>query len=205
MIPTWSSWPSTSRARPAALATLGIPFLLLGPPVDAPRRPSPNWSVVGLATGHGPADRDTGGGSGGARSAASSRRSSGPPTGSGAARVYHEVDETLYSATSATFFIGDLYFYNSVVNIADAAEAAGPFPQLSPEFIIDQNPDFIFLGDAAFGVTVEAVTARAGWETIAAVSGGNVVPLDGDIAGRWGPRTVDLMRVIFEAVEASLP
>ena len=117
---------------------------------------------------------------------------------------FHEVDETLYTATSASF-IGDLYQRLGLVNIADAADVGGPFPQLSAEFIVDQNPEFIFLADANFGVTAESVLDRPGWDTIAAVADGNVIPLDGDIAGRWGPRTVDLMRAIFEAIEQRVP
>ena len=181
-----------------ALAALGITSILLGPATDLTAAFA-QLVGVGRATGHGPAAEALVDGL--AEEVAATEAAAAPIQGMS---VYHEVDETLYSATSATF-IGDLYARLGLVNIADAAEASGPFPQLSPEFIIDENPEFIFLGDAAFGVTVEAVTARAGWETIAAVSDGNVVPLDGDIAGRWGPRTVELMRAIFEAVEASLP
>jgi iron complex transport system substrate-binding protein len=51
---------------------------------------------------------------------------------------------------------------------------------------------------------VESVAARPGWDTITAVEEGNVIALDGDVAGRWGPRTVDLMRAILDAVEDGL-
>lgn len=117
--------------------------------------------------------------------------------------IFHEVDETLYTASSESF-IGDLYARLGLVNIADGAEVGGPFPQLSAEFIVDQDPEFIFLADANFGVTPEAVAARPGWDTMRAVAAGNVVELDGDVAGRWGPRTVELLRAVFEAVEAQV-
>jgi iron complex transport system substrate-binding protein len=35
---------------------------------------------------------------------------------------------------------------------------------------------------------------------VTAVSTGSVVALDSDIASRWGPRVVDLMRAITDAV-----
>ena len=186
------------QGETAALATLEIPFLLLGPPVDL-ESAFAQLESIGLATGHGPEAHALANAL--ADEVAEVVRSAAPIKG---VTVYHEVDETLYTATSASF-IGDLYQRLGLVNIADEADVDGPFPQLSAEFIVDQNPEFIFLADANFGVTVESVADRPGWDTIAAVADGNVIPLDGDTAGRWGPRTVDLMRAIFEAVEKQVP
>ena len=42
--------------------------------------------------------------------------------------------------------------------------------------------------------------ARPGWAGITAVQNGQVVALDDDIASRWGPRVVDLLRAIVDAV-----
>jgi iron complex transport system substrate-binding protein len=36
---------------------------------------------------------------------------------------------------------------------------------------------------------------------VAAVRSGHVVALDDDVASRWGPRVVDLVRAIAEAVK----
>jgi iron complex transport system substrate-binding protein len=186
------------QGEAAALATLDIPFLLLGPPLDLESAFSQLVSV-GLATGHASEAEDIAGGL--AAEVADIVRSAAAIEG---VTVYHEVDETLYTATSGSF-IGDLYRRLGLVNIADKADLGGPFPQLSAEFIVDQNPQFIFLADANFGVTVDSVAQRPGWQTISAVADGNVIPLDGDIAGRWGPRTVELMRLIAEAIEQHAP
>lgn len=115
--------------------------------------------------------------------------------------IFYEVDNTLYSANSETL-VGDLFTRFGLVNIADAApdEAGAGFPQLSEEFVVDADPDIIFLGDASFGESAETVAARPGWDQITAVQEGNIVELDGDIAGRWGPRTVDLARQIGAAL-----
>lgn len=180
-----------------ALAALGIPFLLLGPPADLESALSQLLNV-GLATGH--PEEAASLTSGLAAEVDALVAAAGPLRGT---TIYHEVDEALYSASSASF-IGDIYYRLGLVNIADGVESAGPFPQLSAEFIVDQDPEFIFLADANFGVTTESVADRPGWATIAAVDNGNVIGLDGDIAGRWGPRTMDLMRSIFEAVEEGL-
>ncbi len=113
---------------------------------------------------------------------------------------FHEVDATLYSATSTTF-LGQLYALLGLENIADPADEDGwGYPQLSPEYVIDTDPDLIFLADAEWGESVETVAARPGWDTMSAVRAGNVFPLD-ETAGRWGPRIVDFLTTVYQAVE----
>ncbi|MDP6492218.1 MAG: ABC transporter substrate-binding protein [Acidimicrobiales bacterium] len=113
---------------------------------------------------------------------------------------FHEVDATLYSATSTTF-LGQLYALLGLENIADPADEDGwGYPQLSPEYVIDTDPDLIFLADAEWGESVETVAARPGWDTMSAVRAGNVFPLD-ETAGRWGPRIVDFLTTVNQAVE----
>ncbi len=115
---------------------------------------------------------------------------------------YHELDDNYYSVTSNTF-IGSIYALFGLRNIADAAEANTDYPQLSAEFIVSQNPDLIFLADTkCCAVTPESVGARPGWSTLAAVANEDVIALDDDIASRWGPRVVDFIRSISEALEA---
>jgi len=40
------------------------------------------------------------------------------------------------------------------------------------------------------------VAARPGWSSLAAVQEGHIIPLNDDIASRWGPRIVDLLRTV---------
>jgi iron complex transport system substrate-binding protein len=117
-----------------------------------------------------------------------------PPT------YYHELDQTFFSATSNTF-IGQVYSLVGLENIADQAKGGGPYPQLSAEFIIDADPDLIFLADTkCCGMTAEKVAKRPGWDQVTAVKTRAVVELDDDIASRWGPRVVDLLRVVVGEV-----
>ncbi len=113
---------------------------------------------------------------------------------------YHELDGTLFSATSSTF-IGQVYSLAGLENIADEADEDGfGFPQLSAEYILEQDPDLIFLADTkCCGESVETLAARPGWGQLTAVQEGNVIELDDDIASRWGPRVVDFLRVVVEA------
>jgi iron complex transport system substrate-binding protein len=113
---------------------------------------------------------------------------------------YYELDNTFYSLTSNTF-IGQLMSRFMLQNIADTAESGNDYPQLSAESIVSSNPQMIFLADTkCCEQTAETVAARAGWDVIDAVKNGNVVELDDDIASRWGPRVVDLVKVVAEAV-----
>jgi iron complex transport system substrate-binding protein len=114
--------------------------------------------------------------------------------------VYHELDNTLYSVTSNTF-IGQVYGLFGLVNIADDAQPGNDYPQLNAEYIVQQNPDLIFLADTkCCGESPETAAARPGWEGIAAVVNGGIVGLDDDIASRWGPRLVDFIEAVSAAV-----
>jgi len=118
---------------------------------------------------------------------------------------YHELDETLYTVTSATF-IGEVYAMAGLVNAADPADADGSswgYPQLSAEYLLDADPDIIFLADTkCCAQTAAAIANRPGWETLTAVSTGLIVELDDDVASRWGPRIVDFLRAIVDAVNS---
>ena len=117
--------------------------------------------------------------------------------------VYHELEPDLYSATSKTF-IGRIYTLLGLKDIADAADKAGSgYPQLSDEYVLSADPQLIVLADTiCCGQTVAKVDKRPGWNTIAAVKDGGVVAVSDDIASRWGPRIVDFMRVVANAVKA---
>ncbi|RKN24071.1 ABC transporter substrate-binding protein [Micromonospora musae] len=117
--------------------------------------------------------------------------------------LYHELGTELYSATSKTF-IGSLYAMAGLENIADPADADnknGGYPQLSQEIIVKADPDFIFLADTkCCQQSADTVKARAGWSGLTAVKNNQVVALDDSVASRWGPRVVDLLRAIVDAV-----
>ncbi|NBU32717.1 MAG: ABC transporter substrate-binding protein [Actinobacteria bacterium] len=116
---------------------------------------------------------------------------------------YHELDNTYYSVTSDTF-LGALYKMAGLKNIADAAPGADSgYPQLSAEYIVKANPDFIFLADTkCCSVTAASLKDRPGFAALDAVKNGKVIELDDDVASRWGPRTVELFKQIVDAVTA---
>lgn len=116
---------------------------------------------------------------------------------------FHELDNSLYSVTSATF-IGEVYALFGLTNVADPADAAGTsygYPQLSDEYLVDADPDLIFLADTlCCAQNAAAVAERPGWNTLSAVVNGNVIELNDDVASRWGPRLVEFVEVIAGAL-----
>jgi iron complex transport system substrate-binding protein len=125
------------------------------------------------------------------------------PPADPALTYYHELGPELYSLTSTTF-AGSLYSLLGLANIADPADADGAmggYPQLSAEFIIDADPDLIFLADTiCCQQDAAAVKERPGWDTLTAVNEGGVVELNDDVASRWGPRIVDFLQAVADGV-----
>ena len=113
---------------------------------------------------------------------------------------YHELDDTYFTVTSDTF-IGQVYALAGLSNIADGADKAGTgYPQLSAEYIIEANPDFVFLADSeCCGQTPARVSRRPGWDQITAVQRGAVFDVGDDVSSRWGPRVVDFLETVVEA------
>jgi iron complex transport system substrate-binding protein len=118
--------------------------------------------------------------------------------------VYHELGPDYYSAQSDTF-IGSIYEELGAENIADGAGKKAPdYPQLSAEYIVKADPDLIVLSDTkCCAQTLEKVAARPGWKKIDAVEDADVIEVDDDIASRWGPRIVDFVRIVSQAMAAA--
>ncbi len=121
------------------------------------------------------------------------------PHHAGPVTYYYELDQTYYSVTSATF-VGQLLSLLGMKSIADSAagaSAAGGYPQLSAEYILKANPDYIILADTlCCQQSAATVARRPGWAGLAAVREGHVIALNDDIASRWGPRITDLLRMV---------
>jgi iron complex transport system substrate-binding protein len=114
---------------------------------------------------------------------------------------YYELDQTYYSETSTTF-IGQLLGLLGLKSIADSATgaaASGGYPQLSGEFILAAQPDYVFLADTVCcHQSAATLAARPGWSSLTAVEDGRVLGLDDDVASRWGPRVVLLLRAVAD-------
>jgi iron complex transport system substrate-binding protein len=112
-------------------------------------------------------------------------------------KVYHEVDQTGYSATSSTF-IGSVYTLLGLTDIADKApNAASGYPQLSAEYVVGQAPDLIVLADTVCCKQTAATLAkRPAFGTVPAVVKNKVLEVNDDVASRWGPRVADFVEEV---------
>ena len=118
---------------------------------------------------------------------------------------YQEIDPTLYTATSKTF-IGALYARLGMVNIADAAGRLGiGYPQLSAEYLLKANPDFVFLADdQCCAVSAKSFALRPGYAQMRAVRLHHVFAIPDPIASEWGPRVVDFLRTVAHDLKKAL-
>jgi iron complex transport system substrate-binding protein len=180
-----------------SLRRLDIP-VLIDPPATGLDAAYAQLIELGKATGH---DRQ-------ARSIVARMRSrvaqltKAAPSNGAPLSVYHELDNTYYSATSKTF-IGRVYRLLGLRNIADKAAKAGPYPRLSGEYVVKANPDLIVLADTVCcRQSAATVRKRAGFARIAAVRNGDVLAVPDDLASHWGPRIVDFLALVAKRVDA---
>ena len=184
-----------ARAR-ASLEALDIPVIDNPAPITI----EAGWdgmAMLGLATGHVDETAET---------VADLRQQiddafAEAPEGVDGLRVYHELDETFFSASSNSF-IGDVYTQFGATNIADEADADGTgYPQLTEEAIIEADPQLIVITDQV-SYTAEDVAERPGWSEVEAVRNGNIVTVPADVASRWGPRLPQLVSTLAEAMSS---
>jgi iron complex transport system substrate-binding protein len=119
--------------------------------------------------------------------------------------VFYEIDGTDPSKPWTT---GPGTFMDTMITIAGGVNIGGvlgePYAQISVEEIVLQNPGFIILGDALYGVTPESVAARAGWGNLTAVKEGRIFPFDDNLASRPGPRLVDGLEELLKILHPQL-
>ena len=120
-------------------------------------------------------------------------------------KVFYELDG---SEAAKPWTAGAGTFIDMLITMAGgenvAASLEGAWGQFSQEALLVANPDFILLGDAAYGTTAEQVAARAGWKTIQAVQAGQVLPFNDDTVSRPGPRLVDALEELVRILHPEL-
>jgi iron complex transport system substrate-binding protein len=110
----------------------------------------------------------------------------------------HELTPDLYTASGSTF-IGEVYGLFGLKNIADRSKVKDDYPKLSREYVVEADPDLVFLADGqCCDVSVADVEERPGWRQVAAVRDGQVHVVDEDMASRWGPRVVDFVQQVSD-------
>ena len=111
--------------------------------------------------------------------------------------VFYEID-----ATGAIYGLAPDDYAAELVTAAGGdlvTSGSNGVYEISLEALVTAAPDLILLGDAIYGVTAEAVSARPGWGTIPAVVSGAIRPIDGDLVSTPGPRIAEAFRAIVAA------
>jgi iron complex transport system substrate-binding protein len=123
-------------------------------------------------------------------------------TGSGLT-VFHEIDPSLFTVGNDSF-LSDVYSTLGLTNIAGPGDASSQVTQMTNDAVVAADPDVIVLADAdCCAVTIERLAARPGWANVSAVRDGAVVAVTDPLAQRWGPRVVDLLRLVAGGVAAA--
>lgn len=182
-----------------SLEKLGVPVIALAPgSVDAVYE---SITQIGAITGHGEQAATTVAEMQQRISAVTAKVATLPaekrPT------VFWEVFDDPLTTSGPGTFIGQLIELAGATNVfADATEA---YPQVSLETVVERNPAVI-LGPVSQRekLTPELIGQRPGWATIAAVQGGRVYLLDGDIVSRPGPRLAEALEALALALYPEL-
>jgi iron complex transport system substrate-binding protein len=118
--------------------------------------------------------------------------------------VFYEIDA---SDPNKPYTTGPGTFIDLLIARAGGMNLPGltdAYPQVSLEQIVLADPAVILLGDAFYGTTPEIVAARPGWSEIAAVKENRVLPFDDNLVSRPGPRLVDGLEALAQAIHPEL-
>jgi iron complex transport system substrate-binding protein len=115
-------------------------------------------------------------------------------------RLFYEIDNTNGIFTPPANSI-----YGEMFKLAGADPISGDANySISLEDLVAADPEVILLGDAAYGVKAEDVAKRPGWGDMTAVKQGNISPIDDIIVTRPGPRLVDGLQALIQAIQPQL-
>lgn len=112
--------------------------------------------------------------------------------------VYFEVASVPFAA-GASSFIGELLARLGLVNIVPAT--MGPFPQLSPEFVLRAQPQLVM----ASSTNLAEMPVRPGWGQLRALQSGarcGFAPAPYDALMRAGPRLAEAAEAVADCLQA---
>lgn len=115
-------------------------------------------------------------------------------------RLFYEID-----VTGGIFTPPADSIYGEMFKLAGADPIAGGANYtISLEDLVAADPEVILLGDAAYGVKPEDLAKRPGWGDMTAVRQGAIFPIDDILVTRPGPRLVDGLQALIQAIQPQL-
>ena len=118
-------------------------------------------------------------------------------------RTFYELD----TSTGPIYTVADASFTQEMIGLAGGnpiTTGSKTDFAIPLEKLIKADPELILLGDAAYGVTVDQVKARAGWNVMTAVKSGAIRPVNDLVITRPGPRLVEGLRELALAIHPDL-
>ena len=168
------------------LQLLHIPVLVLPPPANFAGVYN-QISELGLATGHTAAATKLHA-SLGSFVASAVRKAGGRGRGED---YYLEISPDYYTATSKTFIGAELGLFG-MRDIADAAGRGTGYPQISAEYVLKEDPRYVFLADTVCcHETPSAFDHRPTFSLLRAVKDHDVFGVNDSVASQWGPHTIE--------------
>jgi iron complex transport system substrate-binding protein len=117
--------------------------------------------------------------------------------GDPAVPCFYEVYYPPLTTVGPHTFIGDLLALAGCRSVS--ARAKSDYPQWSVEDLVRQDPR-VYLVSSESGASPKAVASRPGFDAVAAIAAGRVVPIDADLVSRPGPRVVDGLLLLARAL-----
>ena len=121
----------------------------------------------------------------------------GRVVGDPAVTCFYEVYYPPLTTVGPDTFIGDLLARAGCRSVS--ARARTDYPQWSVEDLVRQDPQ-VYLVSSESGASPRAVASRPGFDAVAAIAAGRVVPIDADLVSRPGPRVVDGLLLLARAL-----
>ena len=94
-------------------------------------------------------------------------------------------------------FLSELLSRAGCESVSDQART--PYPNWSVDRLVEADPD-VYLVSSESGVSPDAVGGRPGFGAVTAVAEGRVILIDSDLVSRAGPRVVEGLRLLAEAL-----
>ena len=118
---------------------------------------------------------------------------------SGEKTIYFEVAPLAYGpyAAGSGTFMDELAVMLGLTNIFNDLEG---WPQVSEEQVIERSPDYIVTTTMGSLDAVEEISSRQGWDSITAITNGNILNADSNTITRPGPRLADAAQELYDFV-----
>ena len=185
----------THKPLIALLEHLGIPVIALGP--ETLDELFEDARLLGLVTGH-QGDAEVLIGAMSARLKTLVARVQTIPSEDQRSVFYEVWDDPLMTAGPKSF-IDEIIRLGRMRNIFSDAEV--PYPRVSSEAVLARNPDVILAPSThAEKVEFDRLTSRPGWSGLTAIENKQVFLIDGDQISRCGPRMLDALEQMLNAV-----